>query len=128
MRLLLDTHALIWWTRLDRRLGRKAAAAIGDEDNEIFVSAISALEVATKHRLGKLPEGERWAADFQTELDAEGFVGLPVSVSHAQLAGMMAIPRGDPFDRVLIAQSILEQMTLVSNEALFDGFGATRLW
>jgi PIN domain nuclease of toxin-antitoxin system len=128
LRLLLDTHALIWWTRLDRRLGHRAARAIGDESNEVFVSAISALEVATKHRLGKLPEGERWAADFQTEMDAEGFVGLPVSVSHARLAGGLAIPRGDPFDRVLIAQSILEAMVLVSNEALFDAFGVTRLW
>jgi PIN domain nuclease of toxin-antitoxin system len=128
LRLLLDTHALIWWARLDRRLGRQAATAIGDGDNEVFVSAISALEIATKHRLGKLPEGQRWAADFETEMHAEGFLPLPVSVSHARLAGGLAIPHGDPFDRVLIAQSILEGMALVSNEALFDSFGVTRLW
>ena len=94
----------------------------------MFVSAISALELATKHRLGKLPEGERWAADFQTEIDAEGFTGLSVAISHARLAGSLAIPHGDPFDRVLVAQSILEEMVLVSNEALFDSFGVKRLW
>jgi PIN domain nuclease of toxin-antitoxin system len=128
LRLLLDTHALIWWARLDQRLGRLAAGAIGDDGNEVFVSAISALEIATKHRLGKLPEGERWAADFEAELDDEGFSALPVSVGHARLAGSLLIAHSDPFDRVLIAQSTIEGMALVSNERLFDSFGVVRIW
>jgi PIN domain nuclease of toxin-antitoxin system len=128
LRLLLDTHALIWWTRLDRRLGRNAAAAIADGDNEVYVSAVSALEVATKYRLGKLPEGQRWAADFEAEMEAEGFSPLPVSVGHARLAGSLLITHSDPFDRVLIAQSMMERMTLVSNEKMFEGFGVSRLW
>ncbi len=128
MRLLLDTHALIWWSRQDQRLGRSAASAIGDGNNDVFVSAISALEVATKHRLGKLPEGQRWATDFETEMEAEGFAPLPVTVAHARLAGGLLITHADPFDRVLIAQSMLEGLALVSNERVFDSFGVNRVW
>ncbi len=128
MRLLLDTHALLWWGNSDRRLSRAASAAIGADENDVFVSAVSALEVTTKFRLGKLPEAGRLSADFESEIEAEGFLSLPVAVHHAGLAGSLAIPHGDPFDRVLIAQSIMERMALVSNEVLFDSFGVTRLW
>jgi PIN domain nuclease of toxin-antitoxin system len=128
LRLLLDTHALLWWGNMDRRLGNAARVAIRADENDVFVSAVSALEVTTKFRLGKLPEAAVLAADFEKEIELEGFLPLPVTVSHARLAGGLAIPHGDPFDRVLIAQSILEGMPLVSNEALFDAFGVSRLW
>ena len=128
MRLLLDTHALIWWGLDDPRLGAEARAAIAEAGNEVFVSAASAMEVTTKHRLGKLPQAERLALGFETLVAALGFQPLPISLAHAQLAGNLVVPHKDPFDRLLIAQSVLEGMPLASNEAAFDGFGVIRVW
>ena len=128
MRLLLDTHALIWWLRGDPRLGASARRAIEDRRNDILVSAVSAFEVTTKHRLGKLPEAEILAQDFDGERRQEGFLALDVTIAHAALAGKLPGAHRDPFDRLLIAQALVEGLTLVSNEALFDGFGVQRLW
>ena len=128
MRLLLDTHALIWWLRGDPRLGASARRAIEDRRNDVVVSAVSAFEVTTKHRLGKLPEAEILARDFDGERQQEGFLALDVTIVHAALAGKLPGARRDPFDRLLIAQALVEGLTLVSNEARFDGFGVRRLW
>ena len=128
MKLLLDTHALIWWLAGDDALSPRARAAIEDEANPVAVSAASAMEVATKHRLGKLPDAALLARDFEAIVAAQGFAELPISTRHARLAGAMTIPHKDPFDRFLIAQSQAEDMVLVSNESLFDGFGVARLW
>ena len=128
MRLLLDTHALIWWLAGDEALGPRAREAIADEANSVTVSAASAMEVATKFRIGKLPGAALLAQDFEAIVTGQGFEELPISIRHARIAGEMNIPRRDPFDRFLIAQARVEDMTLVSNEALFDGFGVQRLW
>jgi PIN domain nuclease of toxin-antitoxin system len=128
LRLLLDTHALIWWLADPSRLTSTGRDAIAHEDNEILVSAASAMEVTTKYRLGKLDGGERLALHFFRELRAEGFAELAISVEHASFAGSLAIPHKDPFDRLLIAQATIEAVPLVSNEKLFDIFGIERLW
>lgn len=128
MRLLLDTHALIWWLAGDDLLSRRARDAIADEDNPVAVSAASAMEVATKFRIGKLPDAALLAQDFEAIIAGQGFDELAISVHHARLAGEMNIPHKDPFDRLLLAQSQAEDMVLVSNEALFDGFAVKRLW
>ena len=128
MKLLLDTHALIWWLAGDDALSPRARAAIEDEANPVAVSAASAMEVATKFRLGKLPDAALLARDFEAIVAAQGFAELPISTRHARLAGAMTIPHKDPFDRFLIAQAQAEDMVLVSNEALFEGFGVARLW
>ena len=128
MKLLLDTHALLWWSEGNRRLAARARAAIEDENNDVFVSAVSAMEIATKHRLGKLEGAARWAEGFEAELAAEGFEPLAVDVRHGRLAGAMLIAHKDPFDRLLIAQAMLEGMGLVSNESLFDAYGVPRIW
>lgn len=128
MRLLLDTHALIWALAGSRKLSRTAHNAIASPDNEILVSAASAMEVATKVRLGKLPEAELLAREFEAALAAADYVGLPVKVSHAAHAGRLAIGHKDPFDRLLIAQAQIERVPLVSNEKLFDAFGVERIW
>ena len=128
MKLLLDTHALIWWLAGDEALSQRAREAIADEANSIFVSAASAMEVATKHRIGKLPGAVLLARDFEQIVAAQGFVELPISVHHARLAGEMSIDHKDPFDRFLISQALSEGMVLVSNEALFDGYAIQRLW
>lgn len=128
MRLLLDTHALIWWLAGDQSLSRTAQDAIGDEGNSVAVSAASAMEVATKFRIGKLPQARVLVQDFDSILASQGFSELPISIRHAKLAGEMSIAHKDPFDRLLIAQAQIEGMVLVSNEALFDSFAVQRLW
>ena len=75
-----------------------------------------------------MPEAARQSAEFERRFVDEGFVGLPISVAHAATAGALAIPHKDPFDRLLIAQSQMEGLILVSNEAVLDGFGVRRLW
>jgi PIN domain nuclease of toxin-antitoxin system len=128
LRLLLDTHALIWWLEGSPSLGRAATEAIEDAANDIFVSAVSAFEIAQKHRLGKLPSAERLAFQFEAEVQAEGFLALPIGVAEARLAGNMSHPHRDPFDRLLIAQALLNDLVLASNEDVFDAFGVSRLW
>lgn len=128
LRLLLDTHALIWWLVDLDRLSRAAHAAIADADNEVFVSAVSAIEVTTKYRLGKLPHVGLLARSFEDQVAEEGFAGLPITVRHGQLAGSMSIQHKDPFDRLLMAQAISENFMLVSNEQVFEAAGVKRLW
>lgn len=128
MRLLLDTHVFLWWLAGYRSLAAAARTAIAADDAEVFVSAASAWEIATKFRIGKLPEAEPVAADVLSRIEAEGFVPLAVSVRHAQRAGALGGPHRDPFDRMLIAQALLDDLTLVSNERVFDRYGVRRLW
>lgn len=128
MRILLDTHALLWWLAGDTQLSRRAVETIGDESNEIFVSTASAWEIGTKHRLGKLPVAEPLIVDFGREMRRQSFRELPISWDHAQMAGILVGSHRDPFDRMLIAQSTIERMGLVSNEVRFDAYDVTRIW
>jgi PIN domain nuclease of toxin-antitoxin system len=112
----------------DERLGHVARDAITREADITFVSAASAWEITIKHRLGKLPSASLLAADFARVTERAGFAPLSVTLRHAQLAGSMEGSHKDPFDRMLIAQALLDDLTLVSNEAVFDRFGVTRLW
>lgn len=128
MRLLLDTHALLWWLAGDDQLTLKARQAISDRRHEIIVSAASAWEITTKHRLGKLPGAGPLAVDFAREMRAQGFAALPIELSHAQVAGALPGEHRDPFDRMLIAQAREEHLAIVSNESLFDDYGVTRIW
>lgn len=128
LKLILDTHALIWWLEGSEALSPRAREAIADEANSIAVSAASAMEVATKFRIGKLPGATLLAQEFESILAEQGFSKLAISVHHARLAGEMNIFHKDPFDRFLIAQAQDEGMVLVSNEALFDAFAVQRLW
>jgi len=86
------------------------------------------MEVTTKFRLGKLPSAAVLAYRFEATVEEKGFLPLAISLAHAERAGSLPIPHKDPFDRLLIAQGLLEGMTLVSNEAVFDGFGVGRFW
>ncbi len=128
MRLLLDTHALLWWLAGDPRLPASARDVIADTSNDIHVSAASAWEVTTKHRLGKLATAGPLAVDFAREIYRQGFTALPISLEHAQVAGALSGVHRDPFDRMLIAQAREEKMALVSNEELFDAFDVVRVW
>jgi PIN domain nuclease of toxin-antitoxin system len=128
MRLLLDTHVLIWWLAGDLLLSASAKAAIADPRNEALVSAASAWEIVTKYRIGKLPQAAALAADISGVLIVQGFVELPITVRHGQAAGGLPGPHRDPFDRMLIAQALLADLVLVSNEAVFDRYAVRRLW
>ncbi|MBS0526250.1 MAG: type II toxin-antitoxin system VapC family toxin [Proteobacteria bacterium] len=129
MRLLLDTHAFLWWVFGDSKLSRQARHALAaDETDEIFVSAASAWEITTKFRIGKLADAAVVAHDVAAAIAAEGFAELPISVAHAQGAGDLGGRHRDPFDRMLIAQTLAEGLTLVSNERAFDAYGVERLW
>ena len=86
------------------------------------------MEVTTKHRTGKLPEADVLAERFLEMVEHEGFLGLPIGLKHAAMAGRLSISHKDPFDRLLIAQAIVEDLVLVSNERLFDQTGVKRLW
>ena len=128
MRLLLDTHALLWWLAGDEALSDTARGAIGDPDNEIFVSAAAAWEIATKYRLGRLPGAAIVAADIAGAVASQGFVELPINIRDGQTAGGLPAIHKDPFDRMLIAQAIAADMVIVSNEGLFNAYGVPRLW
>src|SRR5215510_5982992 len=128
MRLLLDTHALLWWLDGDRRLSLKARRAIADQANVILVSAASAWEITTKARLGKLPGATDVAADVAACVADQGFVPLDITLLHAQRAGHLPGQPRDPFDRMLIAQSQMEDVAVISDDEAFDGFDIRRLW
>lgn len=128
MRILLDTHALIWWLAGDRRLPQAARSAIGEASNPVFVSAASAWEISTKIRLERLPGVEAFATDPGRALADQGFDELPISIEAGTRAGTLPGPVRDPFDRMLIAQAMLEDLVLISNEIQFDGYGVRRHW
>ncbi len=128
MRVLLDTHALLWWLAGDGQRSSMARQTMADPANESFVSAASAWEVSTKFRIGKLPGAGPLAVDFAREVRQQGFVALAISLEHAQVAGALVGDHRDPFDRMLIAQAREEKMALVSNDAAFDAFDVQRVW
>ena len=128
MRLLLDTHAFLWWLVDSPRLPQPVRRAIEDEANDVLVSAASAWEIATKHRIGKLPEARAVALDIAGAIAGEGFEELPITVDDAARAGSLPGPHRDPFDRMLIAQAQARNLVIVSIEARFEQFGIRRLW
>ena len=123
MRLLLDTHALLWWLA-DEGLNASAQEAIADPANLVAVSAASAWEISIKKALGKLTAPD----DLEQQVQEGGFVALPISLAHGVAAGRLPRHHEDPFDRMLVTQALLEQMPVVSCEAALDRYGITRLW
>ncbi len=128
MRVLLDTHTLIWWY-LDRpELSRTADAILRDEANIAMVSAASIFEIAVKHRIGKLPQIAELLNDLDALLDQQMFETLNITTQHARRAGLLAGPHRDPFDRMLAAQAIVDNLVLISSDTALDQFGVQRLW
>ena len=117
MNLLLDTHVLIWWDE-GRRLAAEARRAIADADS-VYVSAASAWEVAIKTGLGRL----RPIRTMEQAVDESGFLELPVTFRHAERVGKLPPHHRDPFDRLLIAQADVEELTLVTRDAVFARYG-----
>jgi PIN domain nuclease of toxin-antitoxin system len=128
MRVLLDTHVLLWWFLDETVISPGARAAIADEANDTFVSAATAWEIAIKFKTGKLPSAAPLMANLEEAILEGGFAGMPVTLRHGELAGSLPPHHKDPFDRILIAQAQVERLTLISNERLFDRYGVARLW
>jgi PIN domain nuclease of toxin-antitoxin system len=128
MNLLLDTHALIWWLFDDSRLVEPARSAIAEPKNRVLVSAASAWEISTKHRLGKLPEAGDLVEGLPTYLRRARFGELPVELGHALAAGALPGPHRDPFDRMLIAQARIERLPIVTIDPVFRDYGVRVVW
>ena|SRR5882672_7721626 len=128
LRMLLDSHALLWWILDHPALTPAAREAISGTENTVLISAVSAWEIAIKFRAGKLPEAADLVSNFPSEIEHEGFQLLPISAEHGIRAGLLPGPLKDPFDRMLIAQSQAENVPIISNEAVFETYGVRRLW
>ena len=118
MRLLLDTHALLWWLA-DEGLSSQTRDAIADPANLVAVSAASAWEIAIKKALAKLTAPD----DLEQQVRAGGFVPLPINIAHGIAAGQLPRHHDDPFDRMLIAQALAEGLTIVTRDKRFEDYG-----
>jgi PIN domain nuclease of toxin-antitoxin system len=128
MRYLVDTHVLIWAGLAPARIGKRAAAILSDKSNDVFVSAASAWEIATKVRLGKLPGAEELERDFIDSVQNAGYTLLPITASHALRAGRLTGDHRDPFDRIIAAQAIAEDIPILSIDKTLEAFGIRRIW
>jgi len=128
VRFLLDTHALLWWITADSALPGSAKKYIASHEHSVVVSAASAWEIATKYRIGKLPQCAELAMRFDSILGEESFEPLPISCAHASRAGLLPGPHRDPFDRILIAQAQAENLPVLSSDKIFDLYQVHRLW
>jgi PIN domain nuclease of toxin-antitoxin system len=123
VKLLLDTHVFIWWDDESGALAGQLREAIADPVNEVFVSAASVWEIAIKRRRGRID----FAGGITDAIAKNGFMTLPIASAHAEHAGGLPLHHRDPFDRVLIAQSVLEGMTLVTQDEAMRAYGAVTI-
>lgn len=128
MRVLVDTHALLWWFDGDPRLSERAREAFEADPMDIVVSAASAWEIATKARNGKLPHALVIARNLPQVLEEQGFQLLPITIAHGHRAGWLEGAHKDPFDRMLAAQALLEDLAVVTDDDKIARFGVRTLW
>jgi PIN domain nuclease of toxin-antitoxin system len=125
---LLDTHTLLWWLLGSRQLSDEARDLIADADTDVVVSAVSALEIATKHRLGKLFTGSVDPSALAGVLRQQRMRELPITVEYTLAAGALPGPLRDPFDRLLIAQSRAEGLPVITMDPVFSEYGVPVIW
>lgn len=123
MKLLLDTHVFLWWRSNDQRLRRIAREAIADAD-VVFVSAVTAWEAAIKAALGRL----RYPDTIEDGVDDSGFEKLPITLAHAERAARLPRHPVDPFDRMLVARSEIEDLTLVTRDRALGAYVRPIVW
>lgn len=128
VRYLLDTHALLWAILAPKSLSARASEIIADEANVILVSAASAWEISTKVRIGKLPGAEVLERDFLDIIERAGYTSLPINVSCALRAGRLLSEHRDPFDRMLAAQALADDIPILSSDIQLDAFVIRRIW
>ncbi len=127
-RYLLDTHVLLWWLFDDPKLSSSAHDVIQAPDNTILVSSASGWEIATKHRLGKLPHAGEAARHLPSLLRNSRMTVLPITMEHALAAGALPGPHRDPFDRMLIAQGQIEGLPIVTSDRVFHQYSVKLVW
>lgn len=125
---LLDTHARIWWLGEAELLTMTSFDVIADRTIDVYVSPVSAMEIATKFRIGKLPTAAPYAGRVAEIAVEEGFTLLPLTTDHADLAGSFISTNNDPWDRLLAAQARLENLALISNDSKLAEFGISQYW
>ncbi|HWK34956.1 type II toxin-antitoxin system VapC family toxin [Sphingomonas sp.] len=125
---LLDTHSLIWWWLADPMLSPPARLVLESRDRTIYVSAISAIEIALKVRTGKLPKMTEPLDQFGEATTGDGFEHLPVTFEHARMAGLFNERHQDPFDRMLAAQALVGNLTVITRDREISTFGCRTLW
>jgi len=125
MRVLLDTHALLWWLTDDPNLGESAREVIADPDSVVFVSAASLWEISVKSAAGRIDTGD---VNLPEEVATGGFLDLPINSRHAWQAGQLPRHHGDPFDRLLAAQALGERLVCVTRDPTFAEYGVPVLW
>jgi PIN domain nuclease of toxin-antitoxin system len=128
LRLLLDTHVLVWWLLDEPVLPKRVVAELRDPGNQVFVSSASAWEIATKYRLGRMPQAEPLVQGFGQLVEEQRWTALAVSIEHALHAGLMKADHADPFDRMLAAQSRLEHLRLVTGDRALTRLVPAALW
>lgn len=128
MEALLDTHALVWWATGDERISPRLRRLIGDAETDVYVSAATAWEIATKARIGKLEAPQGLLLDFVAAVESLGFLPLPITLRHGSDAGRLPGAHRDPFDRMLAAQARAERLTLVSVDPAFAALGVETVW
>lgn len=126
---LLDTHTLLWTLTDPSLLGPEARRIVTARSSRLVVSAASAWEISTKHRLGKLPQADVLIGAYTRHLDRLGAARVPITDEHALLAGRLEWTHRDPFDRMLAAQAMIESLTLVTSDPAFSGLaGLATMW
>ena len=128
MRVLLDTHAFLWWVEGTPLVGRRARAAVSDSENEVLVSIASCWELAIKLSLGKLRVIQSLDRFIPEQLRLNGFSLLDIRLSHALRVADLPFHHRDPFDRLLVAQALEDDLTIVSADRVFRQYGVNVLW
>ena len=128
MRVLLDTHALLWFSLDDTRLSIRAKSAMMDRNNDMLVSPATLWEVAIKVSLGKYELEEEFTSFFSRVLAGYNITLLPVAIEHAAAVTRLPSHHRDPFDRMLVAQAISEDIPIVSADRSLDAYSVTRIW
>ena len=128
MKLLLDTHAFLWFILDSPQLSSVAKRLIEDEENEVFMSMASLWEMAVKVSLGKLTIPVPFEQFIPHQILINDFLILPITVPHVQYVAQLPFWHRDPFDRLLVAQCIIEEMIMVSRDRAFDDYGVRRTW
>jgi len=127
-RFLTDTHTLIWWWDEDDRLSAAARDVLADRAHDVFASCVCAWEIANKVRIGKLPEMAPFVRDYDTLVNEDGFMHLDLRHDHALNAGLLEGEHRDPFDRLIAAQALEGDYTVITRDPEFASFGCKVLW
>ena len=129
MKALLDTHVVLWAIGAPHELSREVREILDDPTTEIFISSVTAWEIATKHRLGKLPAAAPLLATYAAQTTRLRATAMPLTTEHGLYAGQLVWPHKDPFDRALAAQSMIENLTLVTKDSAFATLpGVRTMW